>query len=149
MAERHSQGFFDALAKETDMTCHCIGCNKTFVSMQYYEHCDDCNAVFQTKETAVNDNCKKCRLNADIQKEFGVENDDKLRISIYREAWADAERENARLREENERLREENKLLNTHKARYQEEILQLEQEAETYRLALNKVRVIAEEVGLE
>lgn len=94
----------------------------------------------------------------------------KLRIDIYREAWSDAERESVRLREENEKLkqrsteqndwlvrlqeenkklREENERLNTHKARYQQEILQLEQEAETYRLALNKVRVITEEVGLE
>jgi len=59
------------------------------------------------------------------------------------------QQENERLKEENKKLREEIERLNTHKARYQEEILQLEQEAETYRIALNKVRVIAEEVGLE
>lgn len=36
----------------------------------------------------------------------------KLRIDIYREEWADTERENARLREENERLRKEIEGLN-------------------------------------
>lgn len=71
------------------------------------------------------------------------------RVEIYREAMLDAAREGAILLEENERLRKEIALLNTHKARYQEEILQLEQEAETYRLALNKVRVIIEEIGFE
>ena len=71
--------------------------------------------------------------------------DAEFRIRIYRDAVIDAENENNRLREENERLtlyrtmiddlsaqnralRGQVDLLNTHKARYQEEILDLEKE---------------------
>jgi len=120
MAERHSQGFFDAL----------------------------------DKETAVIPNIS----------------DSELRARIYREAMLDAAREGAKLLEENESLKkaaqfyerayadtsaqnfllcEENKLLNTHKKRYQEEILELEKEAETYRLTLHRISKLAQEVGLE
>lgn len=122
------------------------------------------NNVYHSKETAVAcdvppicedpTTCKFCNpepltlegdiryLKAHIETKDRQLADANKRVEIYRESWADAEREVAR-------LREELKLAQGHKARYQEEILQLEQEAETYRLALDKVRVITEEIGLE
>ena len=78
--------------------------------------------------------------------------------------------ENKKLREQNETLKTENDkiyhincginhrvsvleqqaiTLEGHKARYQEEILDLEKEAETYRLALHSISKIVQEVGLE
>lgn len=95
------------------MTCHCIGCNKTFVSTQYYEHCDDCNATFQTKETPVPcpKNCPLRHYPHTYDKETPVTPDDNEQARIYRDAYT-AEREHSRkLENENARLREENEKL--------------------------------------
>lgn len=210
------------------MKCRCDGCAKFFDTKQYAFYCDDCADFFEETPVIDDSNChcgpctamnEPLTLEGDIRylkahiktkNRQLAEKDNalaeaKLRIDVYREAWQDAERESARLREENERLkraveisveghtqtdkkyvelahenkklREQNETLKTendkiyhincginhrvsvleqqaitlegHKARYQEEILQLEQEAETYRIALNRISKIAQEVGLE
>ena len=62
------------------------------------------------------------------------------KVDAYNEVDAQQVGELNDFRRENARLREENERLNTHKARYQEEILELESENDELATVLNSVR---------
>lgn len=102
-----------------------------------------------TKETAVTpdpvgcmnpDTCKFCNpepltlegdiryLKAHIETKDRQLADANKRAEIYREAWADAERENARLREENERLSDRSAMWYGEAANHAEKVAELRKE---------------------
>lgn len=64
------------------------------------------------------------------------------RVAIYRTVIDDFSQQAKSLREENERLNRQIEMLNIHKKRYQEEILDLEKHNEELFAALNNVRNI-------